>query len=136
MKAFSEIDNDIMSIIDECRIERKKEERKGANLLPKDLRFLFKSNVFQINELLNLCHGDYRQIMTVLITKKTPENVKCYDLINKFRNRPFIFITLLSCHPASQVRVKGGFKYAAVKILKKNKRAFDLARKIHHKIRG
>lgn len=136
MKAFSEIDNDIMSVINECRTERRKEERKGANLLPKDLRFLFKSKVFQINELLNLCHGDYRQTITVLITKKSCESIKYYDFINNFRNRPFVFITLLSKHPASQVRVEGCFKYAVVKILRKNKKAFDMARKIHHKIRG
>jgi len=136
MKSIDDINNEILSIINNIRNERQKEENKDVNLLPKELRFLYKTSIFQINELLSLCKDDYRQTVTILITKKSPDKIAGYKFIDKFKKRPFIFINLLANHPKSKVRVKGNIKYAAIKMLKKNKKAFDLARKIHNKLRG
>jgi hypothetical protein len=126
----------ILETIDDARSERRQTERTGINILPKELRFLFKTTQFEINELITLCKDDYRKTIVVLITKVSPENVEGYSFIDKFRSSPFIFINLLALHPKSKVKVKGSFKYAAVKILRRNKTLFDLARKIYIKVRG
>jgi len=126
----------ILETIEDARSERRQTERTGINILPKELRFLFKTTQFEINELITLCKDDYRKIIVVLITKVSPENIEGYSFIDKFRASPFIFINLLALHPKSKVRVKGSLKYAAVKILRRNKTLFDLARKIYIKVRG
>jgi len=131
-----EINESVLSIINEARDDRKLKQKKGVNLLPRELRFLYKTSQFNINELIALCKDDYREIITVLITKSSSESVGGYKYINKFRHRPFVFINMLAFHPASKVKVNGVLKYAVSKLLKRNKVAFDLARKIYNKFRG
>lgn len=126
----------ILEAVEDARSERRQTERTGINILPKELRFLFKTTRFEINELLTLCKDDYRKTIVVLITKGSPENIEGYSFIDKFRRSPFIFINLLALHPKSKVKVKGSLKYAVVKMLRKNKTLFDLARKIYIKAKG
>jgi len=126
----------ILEAIEDARLERRQTERTGINILPKEMRFLFKTTQFEINELITLCKDDYRKTMVVLITKGSPEDIEGYSFIDSFRRSPFIFINLLALHPKSKVKVKGSFKYAAIKILRKNKTLFDLARKVYIKVRG
>ncbi|ADD77654.1 Hypothetical Protein PANA_2487 [Pantoea ananatis LMG 20103] len=126
---------DILDEIEIARCDRNQKEKNGINALPKELRFLYKTTTFEINELMILCKDDYRKNLTLLIAKVTPENIKFYKVIDRFKKRPFVFVNLLAIHPQCKVKVKGRLKYTISRLLRNHKTLFDFARKIYIRIK-
>lgn len=136
---LSEVNNKITTSIYNARNARLLFEKNIINKLSLEHRFLFKYNVFDINQLIGLCVYNperYKQTLTILITKKAVDSVKGISLINRCIRKPFFFILLLSLHPSSKVKVKGIPKYIVFRMLRNNVVLLDLARKIYNRMRG
>ncbi|EOQ48441.1 TPA: hypothetical protein ACT2TS_001869 [Citrobacter braakii] len=133
---INDINDKLITSIYTARSDRVLFEKDIVNKLPDDYKFLFKYKNFDINQLISLSEGNYKQVLTILITKQTAESVKGGWFINRFIDRPYFYILILSVHPESKVKVNGIAKYTAVKILRKNRYLFDIARKIYNRMRG
>ena len=136
---LNEINNKLTTSIFSARKTRLLFEKNVISKLAEEQRFLFKYNVFDINQLIGLCthnYTNYKQIVTILITKKAPERIKGISFINRHISKPFFFILLLICHPESKVKVKGIPKYVVIRLLRNNRHLLELARKIYHRMRG
>lgn len=136
---LSEVNYKITTSIYNARNARLLFEKNVISKLPLEHRFLFKYKCFDINQLVSLCvhnQPNYKQIVTILITKKSVDSVKGISLINRCAKKPFAFILLIALHPSSKAKVKGVPKYIAFRLLRNNKVLLDLARKTYNRMRG
>ncbi|MEQ9719819.1 hypothetical protein ABQG65_01230 [Yersinia alsatica] len=136
------MDENSLSALDEhlkknIIIERENRKSKKDNLfeiIPPDLRFLASCKQYHIKEIMTLCTGDYRELVTVLLMKRKIDSVIGYSIINIFRAKPLVFICLLSIHPQAKAKLVGKSKFIIVKFLTKHPRLLELAKTIYRKI--
>lgn len=133
---LNNINDEIISSIHYAREERALNINNIISRLSNEHKILYRYKTYDINHLLSLCINDYRELITILITKKIPEDIRAFTLINRFSRRPLFFIILLAYHPDACVKINGITKIMIMKILRRNKNIFNFARKIYYKVRG
>lgn len=133
---LNDINVKLITSIYTARSDRLISEKDTITKLPDEYKFLYKYKAFDISQLIGLCGTDFKQVLTILITKKSYESLRGGWFINRFINRPYFFLLILAVHPESKVKIFGITKYTAVKLLRKNKYLFDIARKFYNRMRG
>lgn len=132
--SFSALDARLKADIYSERDHRQNKKNHTLENIPYELRFLANSKQYHIKEMMALCKGDYRELVTALLMKKTGNEVKGYSIINTFRARPLIFVYLLSIHPQSKAKLVGKSRFMAVKFLVRHPRLLELAKSVYRKI--
>ncbi|MGF6190815.1 hypothetical protein [Serratia sp. 2723] len=133
---LDEVNNKLRQEILREREVRNTAQDSYLSVIPKSLRFRAASEQYHMKEIIALCKDDYRDLVVALMTKDLRDNIKGYYIIDKFRSRPLVFVSLLSLHPAAKVKLLGKTRFIAVKFLMKNPRLMDVARKIYRKFKG
>lgn len=136
------MDENSLSVLDERlkkniiieRDYRKNKRNHVFEVIPPDLRFMAESKQYHIKEIIALCKGDYRELITALLMKEYIDSVKGYSVINMFRTKPLIFVCLLSIHPQAKAKLVGICRFIAIRFLVKHPRLLELAKSVYRKI--
>ncbi|PCM36446.1 hypothetical protein B1028_18275, partial [Escherichia coli] len=80
---LNNINDEIISSIHYAREERALNINNIISRLSNEHKILYRYKTYDINHLLSLCINDYRELITILITKKIPEDIRAFTLINR-----------------------------------------------------